>query len=286
MTLSSLLFLISNSYGNSYSWEADSSYSPVRIEVIDDAGRKLSQYSANNNGYKAQRTYLEAIKGKRYQLRIRNTSNRRIGVVVAVDGRNILTGRKSHLRNNEKMYILGPHETASYKGWRTGKNRVNRFYFTSAGDSYSNAWGDRSAMGVIAVAVYNEKRKHYKKHKKHNKGLSNRAAPSRRGNFSDESTGTGFGREEYSPTINVRFKAKRQASFKHFFKYEWRKSLCKRGIAHCNYYENDRDNNRFWPQEANNQQWNSNDYAQYPPDYYLKSWNRNKDHNRDFSLDW
>lgn len=244
------------SHANSYSHSS----SPVRIDVVDDRGRTLNQYSADDRDYKTERTYLEAIKGKRYQLRIRNTSNRRIAVVVAVDGRNILSGKKSYLRNNEKMYVLDPYESASYKGWRTGSNHVNRFYFTSAGDSYSNAWGDRSAMGVIAVAVFDEKHKqYYKKHRGNRLGKG--MAPSHRGYLTEDSTGTGFGREEYSPTLRVNFKADHKASFKHFYKYEWKDTLCKRGIVNCNYYENNRKNNRFWPRESNN------DFAPYPPSY-------------------
>ena len=276
MVFLSLLLTISTTHATKPSWGASTSpysYSPVRIDVVDDRGRTLKQYSADKNGYKTQRTYLEAIKGKRYKLRIRNTSNRRIGVVIAVDGRNILSGKKSYLRKNEKMYVLNAYESANYKGWRTGKNHVNRFYFTSAGDSYSNAWGDRSALGVIAVAVFDEKHKQY--YRKHRRGdLSSKSAPSRRGYLADESTGTGFGREEYSPTIRVNFKANNKPSYKHFFKYEWRNTLCKRGIVNCNYYENDDDNNnRFWPRESNN------GYAPYPPSH--RKW-KNKGWERDY----
>ncbi len=275
LILLSLTLVTSTAQAKKPSWAENSHYysnSPVRIDVVDDRGRALNQYTANSRGYKTQRTYLEAIKGKRYQLRIRNTSNRRIAVIVAVDGRNILSGKKSYLRQNEKMYVLDPYESASYKGWRTSNNRVNRFYFTSAGDSYSNAWGDRSAMGVIAVAVFDEKYKQY--YKKHRRGdLSNKNAPSRRGYLADESTGTGFGREEYSPTIRVNFKAKNKPSFKHFFKYEWRNTLCKRGIVNCNNFENNHNDNRFWPRESNN------GYAPYPPNY--GQW-KNSNWGRDF----
>ena len=262
----SLILTISTTHAKDSSWGSSSSFnsyssSPVRIDVIDDRGRTLNQYSTDSRGYKTQRTYLEAIKGKRYKLRIRNTSNRRIGVVIAVDGRNILSGKKSHLRKNEKMYVLNPYESASYKGWRTNKNHVNRFYFTSAGDSYSNAWGDRSAMGVIAVAVFDEKHKQYYKKPRRN-DLNNKSAPSSRsGHLADKSTGTGFGREEYSPTIQVNFKAKKNPSYKHFFKYEWRNTLCKRGIINCHNYESGYNNNRFWPRESNN------GYAPYPANY-------------------
>ena len=265
VVLVSLAFSLSIAQARDLSWGTNShANSPVRIDIVDDRGRTLNQYSANNRNYKTQRSYLEAIKGKRYQLRIRNTSNRRIGVVVAVDGRNILNGKKSYLRNNEKMYVLDPYESANYKGWRTSNNHINRFYFTSAGDSYSNAWGDRSAMGVIAVDVFNEKQKRYNK-KKYGNELGKRLSPSQRGFRADESTGTGFGREEYSPTIRVNFKPKHQSSYKHFFKYEWRKTLCKRGIVNCNTYENNQNHNRFWPRESNN------DFAPYPPSYN-KSW--------------
>lgn len=280
------LFILIASFNHAYAdkrWRHNDR-SPVSIDIIDDSGRYLNQYTADSNGYHTQRAYLEAKKGKRYQLRIRNNSNRRVGIVVAVDGRNILSGKKSYLRSNEKMYVLDPYETATYKGWRTSKNRVNRFYFTSAGNSYANAWGDRSAMGVIAVAVFDEKKRHYKK--KYRKDFSGKPAPSqrsRRGYLGEESTGTGFGREEYSPTIRVRFKAKSRPTYKHFFKYEWRRTLCKRGVIRCNYYERQPRHNRFWPRETRR----NNEFAPYPPNYrnnsdqYTRGWN-----NDNYTIGW
>lgn len=268
-----LIFSMTSVYADSRTnWMPSHINSTVRIDVVDDSGHYLKQHPTNSRGYNTQRAYLEAVKGKRYQIRIRNTSNRRIGLVVAVDGRNILTGKKSHLRSNEKMYILDPYETANYKGWRTAKNRVNRFYFTSAGDSYSNAWGDRSAMGVIAVAVYNEKQRYYRK--KYRNSFSDKAAPSTSSRrYKGESAGTGFGQEEYSPSVNVRFIANNKASNKYFYKYEWRSTLCKRRIINCNRYDNNhRNNNRFWPED-------NGGYAPYPPgrpttppDFYIDPW--------------
>ena len=242
------------------------SYSPVRIDIIKDRGRALNQYTATSHKHGVQRTYLEADKGSRYSIRIRNTSNRRLGLVIAVDGRNILTGKKSWLDNNEKMYILDAHETSTYTGWRTSKNQVNRFYFTSSDNSYADAWGDRSAMGVIAVAVFEEKyRPHYYNKKHKHSSPKGKRGKSRSGYLADESAGTGFGEEEYSPTVRVTFKAKSRPIVKHFFKYEWHDSLCKRGVINCHNYRDQRDNNRFWPNEADN------GYAPYPPGYYYRS---------------
>ena len=102
--------------------------------------------------------YLEAVKGQRYSIQVTNKSDRRIGIVIAVDGRNIIDGKKSDLRRNERMYIIGPYGTNTFEGWRTGMDRTNRFYFTEQSDSYAEkVFADASAMGTIALAVYREK---------------------------------------------------------------------------------------------------------------------------------
>jgi len=36
---------------------------------------------------------------------------------------------------------------------RSAQDKINRFYFTDVPDSYAAAFGDESAMGVIAVAA-------------------------------------------------------------------------------------------------------------------------------------
>ena len=127
----------------------------VQVEILTAKGLSLPLYPTGTSEPK-KKVYAEAVKGDEYTIVIRNLLPRRVGLVVAVDGRNIISGQKSWLRNNERMYILGPYETGQYRGWRTGGDRVNRFYFTEAPDSYAAAFGDESAMGVIAVAVYPE----------------------------------------------------------------------------------------------------------------------------------
>lgn len=265
--LISLLFSV-NVKANYEYWESytpEYSASPVQIDIVGDHGNILNTYTANSNKHDVKRAYLEAVKGEQYAIRVRNTSNRRVGIVIAVDGRNILTGKKSWLGKNEKMYVLDPHETSSYKGWRTSKNQVNRFYFTSAGDSYADAWNDRSAMGVIAVAVYKEKprREYYNKYKQ---SIPNSMNKSRSGYLADESAGTGFGEELYSPTRRVKFKAMNRPAVKHFFKYEWRKTLCKKGIIECNNFRKYPEDNRFWPDEDYIEE--NEGYAPYPPGYH------------------
>lgn len=254
LTLFQIIFLMTASLITITTAEARSpvaNYSPIRVDIIDDRGKVFRQITTNSKAYKVKRAYVEATKGKRYKLRLRNMSNQRVGVIIAVDGRNILTGKKSWLRHREKMYILDPYETATYKGWRTNKNHINRFFFTAAGNSYAKAWGDNSAIGVIALAVFNEKPRVM-----HQYGNSLRSKKSsRHAPSASADAGTGFGREEYSPTIKVHFKPKYRPVSKHFYKYEWRSSLCKRGVIQC--YDSPRKpQNRFWPEES---------YAPYPP---------------------
>jgi len=129
----------------------------VTVEVQTDDGRVLPLYPARGRGGDT-RVYAEAVQGQRYRIVVHNNQDRRVGLVIAVDGRNIISGQQSWLRPDERMYILGPYETQEYTGWRTAADRIHRFYFTEAGDSYASAFGDESAMGLISVAAYAEAR--------------------------------------------------------------------------------------------------------------------------------
>lgn len=244
----SWLLLALASPGLQAGWQPDP-LDMIDLEVVTDRGRELPQYPVESQG-RNYRAYLEAQRDVEYLLEARNRTGERIGLVIAVDGRNIIDGSRSELGHDEPMYVLGPHERGNYEGWRTGRNRVNRFYFTDPGDSYAGAWGDHSAMGVIAVAVYRERdedRTYYPSRSK--RGVEGAGA------------GTGFGDEAWSPTRRVSFSPRAKASAKYFLKYEWPRTLCKLGIKDdC---RRPRDHhNRFWPPQP--------EYAPYPPGYWRR----------------
>jgi len=230
----------------------------IQVQVISDRRGTLREYPVKNN-VKKQRSYIAVQKSERYRIRIRNNNNTRVGVVIAVDGRNIISGRRSDLRASEAIYVLEPWETAEYSGWRTSKNKENRFYFTHVEDSYADAWGDRSAMGVIAVAAFPEKF-----HELRPKNIS----PGRRSqrdyftqNQRQDSAGTGFGEENWSPSRRVDFVAGPNPFMRKFIKYEWRKTLCRRGVISCReHHRHQQQQNRFWPDDELS--WT---YAPYPP---------------------
>lgn len=229
----------------------------VSVEVVSDQRGTLTKYDAGFRNRKAQRSYVIARDNERYSLRIKNRSNERIGVVIAVDGRNIISGRKSHLKSHERMYILGPYESAEYDGWRTGRNRVNRFYFTGMNDSYAAAWGDYSAMGVIAVAVYKSRHQDIYQYKDRNK---TRPFGGPRANARKQDPGTGFGETEWSPSRVVHFEPQNRPAAKTFIKYEWRSTLCKRGVINCSKKKMQGRENRFWPEHNRGL-----GYAPFPP---------------------
>jgi hypothetical protein len=209
----------------------------VKVEIRGADGRGLPLYPASSTPAQ-KKVYAEAARGGEYAVWIRNLLPRRVGVVVAVDGRNIISGKKSWLKNHERMYILGPHESREYRGWRTGSDRVNRFYFTDAGDSYAAAFGDTSAMGVIAVAVYPEMVREepappaadLSRDRAGSAAQSLKAEKSAPAGHAMESAGTGFGRDEYSPSRVVSFEPEAKAVETVLIKYEWRATLARLGV--------------------------------------------------------
>ncbi len=247
---------------------ASASAAIVDVDAVSDARGVLPAYRAGSGGRAdTYRSYVEARKGERYGIRIRNNTGTRIAVVVAVDGRNIISGAKSRLRGDERMYVLRPYESATCEGWRTARDTVNRFYFTAPDDSYAAAFGDRSAMGVIAVAVYREAEAppialREKGAAGPRPGAADAAGAASRSFAPEpksESAGTGFGEETESRSIRVAFRPEPAAAERHFLKYEWRETLCRRGIVDCRW-----SGNRFWDDDDGG-------YAPYPPGRHGRS---------------
>ncbi len=238
----------------------------VDVRIISDSGGEFNQYrtylrSVWGNAQDGKYFYLEAVKGNRYSIRVTNRSGRRIAVVVAVDGRNIINGQKSDLRRNERMYVIGPYETDTFEGWRTGLDRTNRFYFTEPSDSYAEkVFADGSAMGTIALAVYRERIPEVSFHSRMDEAPAAAApSPSVEGRSAgtaekkDKQAGTGFGETTYSPAQVVQFDPEHAPAEKVVLKYEWRSELCRKGVVPCV------PENRFWPDDR--------EFAPIPKDF-------------------
>jgi hypothetical protein len=136
---------------------------------------------------------------------------------------------------------LNPHDSGDYEGWRTGTNQTNRFYFTEAVNSYAAAWGDNSAMGVIAMAVYAERPRPVILNKED--AVSSRSAPA-------PAVGTGFGESTYSPSTTVSFEPNPEPMEKLVLKYEWHETLCRKGIARDCAGAKGNSGNRMWQEDG------------------------------------
>jgi len=227
----------------------------VNIEVVGPDGRTFREFPLDSRD-DALRSYLQAEKGARYQVRIRNTTGARLGLVIAVDGRNIINGKKSDLARTEPMYVLDAWDTQEYAGWRASLDAINEFYFTDWSDSYAQAFGDRAARGVIAVAVYREVPAPQPTPEPYSENDSRRsddaasaagAAPAvggaraaEKSAHRDESAGTGYGERRADRAYEVEFTAQSNVDSRHFIKYEWRETLCRKQIVVCG------EQNRFW----------------------------------------
>jgi hypothetical protein len=244
--------------------------SAVEVRIVTDEGRTLPIYPVNMR-HGVQKVYTEAVKGALYRIEVKNRLDKRVGLVIAVDGRNIISGDKSWLKSNERMYILEPYGSGQFSGWRTSQDRINRFFFTEAPDSYAAAFGDGSAMGVIAVATFTEVQRclppmplsrtapvNGRRHDGKDAGAADKSesAPAaalagRMKKSADraeqmlESAGTGYGRDEYSPSQIVAFEPEQHAVETVYLKYEWRSTLCSLGVVSCA-KPIGRPYNRFW----------------------------------------
>ncbi len=236
----------------------------VSVEVVSQNGNTFLTLP-HQDFWKGEtrifKQYLEARKGENYGIVIRNKTPERVGVVIAVDGRNIISGKKSNLKNDEAMYLVSGYEYARYDGWRTDKDTVHQFYFTDTADSYAmRTFGDSTSMGVIAVAVYRERERPKPQYENKRKEIAP-GAPSaessvmgKSGAVRDQAAGTGFGDAQYSPTIRVAFEPEPNPVQKILVKYEWREVLCRKGILNC-------------LQEPGNRLWDEDEFAAYPPGY-------------------
>ncbi len=111
------------------------------------------------------RFYVEARRGARYAVRIENRSSQRLGVLLAVDGLNAISGEieasvvgASGARPG-RMYVLDPWADVSVRGWRASLDEVRAFTFVDEQRSYA-ARSDKAnrKMGWIEVRAYRERR--------------------------------------------------------------------------------------------------------------------------------
>lgn len=113
------------------------------------SSRFLKSYAAGN-----QRFFV-GESGDRYQVYLKNLTDRRLEVVVSVDGLDVLDGDPASTK--KRGYLLNPRGSLTIEGFRRSDSKVASFRFGSVSDSYAEKKHGRSRnVGVIGVAVWTE----------------------------------------------------------------------------------------------------------------------------------
>lgn len=186
---------------------------PVRLDIVDrDSGEWLPQHRHRGE------TWIAGVPGRPYAVRITNDSDRRVLVVLSIDGVNAVTGETAD--PGQAGYVLAPWQSAEITGWRKSLDDVARFVFTDLPDSYAARTGRPRHVGVIGVAVFAERR--YPPPRplsppiagtgRSTRALSDpQSAAERQATAADahgasrQRIGTGHGGREWSPTSRTRF---------------------------------------------------------------------------------
>lgn len=122
----------------------------VALDVIDrDDGQWLAPVA-----HRGER-WIAGVPGHRYAVRLTNTSDRRVLVVLSIDGVNAVTGQTAS--PSQAGYVLDPWQSTEVAGWRKSMDDVAQFVFTDLPDSYAARTGRPLDVGVIGIAVFDER---------------------------------------------------------------------------------------------------------------------------------
>ena len=122
---------------------------PCTMELLVD-GRPGPEYLARD------KTYIEALAGREYAVRLTIRTDRRIAVALSVDGLNSIDAKVTSADGASK-WILGPYQSLTIDGWQTSAQTARKFFFTSESRSYGAWLGKTRNLGVVAAAVFREK---------------------------------------------------------------------------------------------------------------------------------
>jgi hypothetical protein len=198
------------------------------------------------------RLYAAGEPGHRYAIRISNRTGERVLAVVSVDGVNVVTGETAN--PGQSGYVLEPWQSTTINGWRKNMSEIAAFNFAPLPESYAARTGRPHDVGVIGVAVF-EERRDYRQYddeialSKREPGAApfagaKPAAPSTRDQAaaesanavpgrqrSEEKLGTGHGEREWSHARQTQFvRASSQPAEVNAIWYDSRRNLIAAGI--------------------------------------------------------
>ncbi|KAB8318439.1 hypothetical protein SD81_016105 [Tolypothrix campylonemoides VB511288] len=181
----------------------------VSLQVVDrDTGAWLQEYR-----HRGQR-WIAGEPGHRYALRLTNRTGGRVLVVVSIDGVNAVTGETAH--PSQAGYVLEPWQSTEVAGWRKSVDDVAQFVFTDLPDSYAARTGRPDDVGVIGIAVFEERAYAHvapaappvagaAEARRQSRAQAESAAAAADGAYDAQRLGTGHGAREWSPVSRTSF---------------------------------------------------------------------------------
>ena len=122
---------------------------PYDVQVLRGDGEALPTYALRD------RFYIQGNANERYVIRITNPTPRRIEAVVSVDGLDVIDGENGDL--GKRGYVVPAYGETRIEGFRTSQADVATFRFSSVSGSYAGQKGVARNVGVIAVALFEER---------------------------------------------------------------------------------------------------------------------------------
>jgi len=121
---------------------------PYELQVLVN-GQPVRRFASGGE------TWLLGELGERYTLRVLNRSGRRVEAVVSVDGRDVVDGQPGDAQ--KRGYLVPAYGSVDIDGWRISQAQAAAFRFSSVNNSYAARAGSGREVGVIGVAVFEER---------------------------------------------------------------------------------------------------------------------------------
>jgi hypothetical protein len=121
----------------------------ITIRVIDESGSPLPTFSAGG------KSYVMGKDGARYAIRIQNQTGARFEAVATVDGLDVIDGQPGSFE--KRGYLVAPWSTVEIDGFRRSNDVVAAFRLGRVRDSYAAKRGNDRNVGVIGVAIFQER---------------------------------------------------------------------------------------------------------------------------------
>ncbi|TAG03388.1 MAG: hypothetical protein EAZ43_06895 [Betaproteobacteria bacterium] len=122
----------------------------AQVSVMDrDSGRALPVYRHRGE------YWVAGTPGAKYSVAVTNQQGARIMAVMSVDGINVLTGATADVM--QSGYVFSSGQRYEVAGWRKSNQEIAAFEFVASPRSYAERTGRPMDVGVIGVALFNER---------------------------------------------------------------------------------------------------------------------------------